>query len=43
LIAAQKYSPAEIGLGKLVDLEKDNFVGREASPAKKRMEAWNAP
>src|SRR4029077_3534961 len=26
----QKYSPAEIGLGKLVDLKKENFVGREA-------------
>ena len=30
LIASQKYSPAEIGLGKLVDLKKENFVGREA-------------
>ena len=30
LIEAQKYSPAEIGLGKLVDLKKENFVGREA-------------
>jgi aminomethyltransferase len=30
LIASQKYSPSEIGLGKLVDLRKDNFVGREA-------------
>src|SRR5712664_4223740 len=30
LIESQKYSPAEIGLGKLVDLKKDNFVGREA-------------
>jgi aminomethyltransferase len=30
LIAAQKYSPAEIGLAKLVDLKKDNFVGRDA-------------
>jgi aminomethyltransferase len=30
LIPAQKFSPAEIGLGKLVDLKKDNFVGREA-------------
>jgi len=29
LIESQKYSPAEIGLGKLVDLKKD-FVGREA-------------
>jgi aminomethyltransferase len=30
LIDSQKYSPAEIGLGKLVDLTKGNFVGREA-------------
>jgi aminomethyltransferase len=30
LIDSQKYSPAEIGLGKLVDLKKDNFVGHEA-------------
>ena len=30
LIDSQKYSPAEIGLGKLVDLKKETFVGREA-------------
>lgn len=30
LIESQKYSPAEIGLGKLVDLKKEHFVGREA-------------
>jgi aminomethyltransferase len=30
LIASQKYSPGEIGLGKLVDLKKETFVGREA-------------
>jgi len=30
LIESQKYSPAAIGLGKLVDLKKDNFVGRDA-------------
>ncbi len=30
LIDAQKFSPSEIGLGKLVDLKKENFVGREA-------------
>ena len=30
LIEAQRFSPAEIGLGKLVDLKKENFVGREA-------------
>jgi aminomethyltransferase len=40
LIEAQKFSPAEIGLGKLVDLKKENFVGREAlaREAKKRAE-----
>jgi len=30
LIDEQKYSPGEIGLGKLVDLKKENFVGRTA-------------
>jgi len=30
LIDTQKYSPSEIGLGKLVDLKKENFVGRDA-------------
>lgn len=30
LIAEQKFSPAEIGLGKLVDLKKEGFVGRDA-------------
>src|SRR5258708_11273214 len=30
LTESQKYSPSEIGLGKLVDLKKENFVGREA-------------
>ncbi|HKV25830.1 MAG TPA: aminomethyltransferase family protein [Candidatus Acidoferrum sp.] len=30
LIESQKFSPGEIGLGKLVDLKKENFVGREA-------------
>jgi aminomethyltransferase len=30
LIESQKYSPAEIGLGKLVDFKKESFVGREA-------------
>jgi aminomethyltransferase len=33
LINSQKYSPAEIGLGKLVDLKKENFVGRDALAA----------
>src|SRR5437588_8850103 len=30
LIEAQKYSPTEIGLGKLVHLKKDQFIGRKA-------------
>ena len=30
LIEAQKFSPYEIGLGRLVDLKKESFVGREA-------------
>ena len=30
LIDAQKYSPYEIGLGRLVDLKKEHFIGRAA-------------
>jgi aminomethyltransferase len=30
LIAAQKYTPYEIGLGKLIHLDKDNFIGKKA-------------
>jgi aminomethyltransferase len=30
LIESQKYSPYEIGLGRLVDLRKEKFIGREA-------------
>jgi aminomethyltransferase len=30
LIDQQKYTPGEIGLGKLVDLKKESFVGRDA-------------
>ena len=30
LIPEQKYSPGEIGLGRLVDLKKESFVGRDA-------------
>jgi aminomethyltransferase len=33
LIDTQRYTPAEIGLGKLVDLKKENFVGRDALAA----------
>jgi aminomethyltransferase len=36
LIDSQRYSPSEIGLGKLVDLKKENFVGREALLEEKR-------
>jgi aminomethyltransferase len=36
LIDSQKYSPYEIGLGKLVDLKKESFVGREALIAEQR-------
>jgi glycine cleavage system T protein (aminomethyltransferase) len=42
LIEAQKYSPSEIGLGKLVDLKKDNFVGREALVAEAKKGAARA-
>ena len=30
LIESQKYSPYEIGLGRMVHLEKENFIGRAA-------------
>src|SRR5207249_7379024 len=30
VIESQKYSPYEIGLGRLVHLEKENFIGRAA-------------
>jgi len=30
LIPSQKYSPYELGLGKMVHLEKENFIGRDA-------------
>ena len=30
LIESQKYSPYEIGLGRLVDLKKEYFIGRDA-------------
>ncbi|MGB8474963.1 MAG: aminomethyltransferase family protein [Candidatus Acidiferrum sp.] len=36
LIESQKYSPTEIGLGKLVDLKKENFVGRNALMREKK-------
>jgi aminomethyltransferase len=36
LIKSQRYSPAEIGLGKLVDLKKETFVGRDALAAQEK-------
>jgi aminomethyltransferase len=30
LIASQKYSPYELGFGKMVHLDKENFIGRRA-------------
>jgi aminomethyltransferase len=33
LIESQIYSPYEIGLGKMVDLKKEHFIGREALAA----------
>jgi aminomethyltransferase len=35
MIEAQKYSPFELGLGRLVDLDKGTFVGRSALVAEK--------
>ena len=42
LIDSQKYSPYEIGLGKLVDLKKESFVGREALIAERKKGAERA-
>jgi aminomethyltransferase len=36
LIESQKYSPYEIGLGKMVDLKKEHFIGREALAAESK-------
>jgi aminomethyltransferase len=36
LIPSQRYYPDEIGLGRLVHLEKDNFVGRSALAEQQR-------
>jgi aminomethyltransferase len=33
LIDSQKYSPYEIGLGRMVDLKKEHFIGRDALDA----------
>jgi aminomethyltransferase len=42
LIDSQKYSPAEIGLKKLVDLGKENFIGRDALEAEEKKGAARA-
>ena len=36
LVEAQKYSPLEMGLGRLVDLDKPRFVGQRALLAEKK-------
>jgi len=36
LIAAQKYSPFEMGLGRLVHLDKNRFIGQQALMAEKK-------
>jgi aminomethyltransferase len=36
LVAAQKYSPFEMGLGRLVHLEKNRFIGQQALIAEKQ-------
>ena len=36
MIESQRYAPAEIGLGKLVDLKKETFVGRDALAAQEK-------
>ena len=36
LIPSQKYTPAEVGLSKLVHYEKENFIGRDALLQEKR-------
>jgi aminomethyltransferase len=42
LIESQRYSPAEIGLGKMVDFKKENFVGRAALAAEENKGAGRA-
>jgi aminomethyltransferase len=42
LIEAQRFSPSEIGLGKLVDLKKETFVGRDALAAEAKEGAARA-
>jgi aminomethyltransferase len=37
LIESQKYSPYEIGLGRLVDLKKEYFIGRAALEEEQRL------
>ena len=36
LVAAQKYSPFELGLGRLVHLDKNRFIGQQALIAEKK-------
>jgi len=39
LISSQKYSPYEIGMGRLVDLNKESFIGRDALDEENRVGA----
>ncbi|MGA7624231.1 MAG: aminomethyltransferase family protein [Candidatus Acidiferrales bacterium] len=39
LIESQKYSPYEIGLGRMVDLKKEYFIGRDALAAEHQRRA----
>ncbi len=39
LIPTQKYTPAEVGLAKLVHYEKENFIGRQRAAGRKENRA----
>ena len=42
LIDSQKYSPYEIGLGRMVDLKKEYFVGRDSARSREGIGDRNA-
>ncbi len=42
LIPSQKYSPYELGFGKMVHLEKENFIGKRRSGKRPARTAWRA-
>ena len=39
LIESQKYSPYEIGLGRMVDLKKEHFIGRDGAGRREQARA----